>query len=189
MSCIPMALIHCCHSMSHGDYKLHSFLQLSGWSMVVIEGTLMECEFLLFPKDGHSLFHCGVVSQEMFEILYFMGGNALHHNFEYGIFLLCSYPVCYMQVYTCVSSPCLDFIFFNLLMYPFVGLSQCWVRGISPSCGPYGDPIQNGLHSFCIQLWCNMAQSICISIVSSFLIFDAKCESHQWLHPMMLGGI
>ena len=27
------------------------------------------------------------------------------------------------------------------------------------------------------------------SIVSSFLIFDAKSESCQWLHPMMLGGI
>ena len=88
-----------------GDYKLHSFFQLSGQSMAVIEGTLMECEFLLLPKDGHTLFHCGMISQEMFEILYFMGGNPVHHNFEYGIFLLCSHPVHYMQVNVCMSSP------------------------------------------------------------------------------------
>ena len=30
-------------------------------SMAVIEGTLMDCEFLPLPKDGHTLFHCGVV--------------------------------------------------------------------------------------------------------------------------------
>ena len=184
-----MAPIHGHHSMSHGDYKPHSFLQLSGQSMVVIEGTLMEYEFLPLPKDGHTLFHCSMVPQEMFEILYFMGGNPLHHNFEYGIFLLCSYPVHYMQVHMHVSSPCLDCSFFNLLMYPFVGLSHLWVMGISPPCGPYGDPIQDGLHSFHIQLWHNMAQSIYNSIVSSFLIFNAKCESCQWLHPMMPGGI
>ena len=147
-----MTPIHGCHSMGHEDYKLHIFLQLSGWSIAVIEGTLMEQEFLLLPKDGHTLFHHGMVPKEMFVILYFMGGNSIHHNFKYGIFLLCSYPVCYMQVHSCVSGPCLDCSFFNLLMYPFISLSHHWVMGISPFCSPYGDPVQDGLHNFCIQL-------------------------------------
>ena len=106
---------------------------LASWSMAVVEGILMEHEFLPFPKDGHTLFHHGVVPQEMFKILYFMGGNPLHHNFEYGIFLLCSYPVCYMQVYmhmwaacawTAVSSTC--------IMYPFIGLSHQLGHGHQP---------------------------------------------------------
>ena len=184
-----MTPIHGHHSMSHGDYRLHSFLQLYGQSMAVIEGTLMEHEFLPFPKDGHTLFCYGRVPQKMFEILYFMGGNPLHHNFEHGIFLLHSYPVPYMQVHTHVSDPGLDCSFFNLLMYSFVSLHHHQVMGIDPSCGPYSDPIQDGLHSFSIQLWYNMAQSICNGIVSSILIFNAKCESCQWLHPTMLGGI
>ena len=90
MSCIPMAPIHGHYSISHGDYKPHIFLWLSGQGMAVVEGTLMEHEFLPFPKDDHTLFHHSVVPQKMLEILYFMGGNPLHHNFEYGIFLLCS---------------------------------------------------------------------------------------------------
>ena len=57
MSYVPMACIHGCHSMSHGDHKLQSFFQLSGQSMVVIEGTLMEHKFLSLPQDGHALFH------------------------------------------------------------------------------------------------------------------------------------
>ena len=133
MSCVPMAPIHAHHSMSHRDYKLHSFLQCPSGSMVLVEGTLMEHEFLPFPKDGHTLFHRGMVPQEMFKIIYFMGGNPLHYNLEYGIFLLCSYPVHYMQVHVHVGGPCLDCSFFNLLMYPFVSLSHHWVMGISPS--------------------------------------------------------
>ena len=117
MCCIPKAPIHGCHSTSHGDHKLQSFLELSGQSMAVIEGTLMEHEFHPVPQDGNALFYCGMVSQKMFEIPYFIGGNLLHHNFKYGIFLLHSYPVHYMQVYTHVSGLSLDCSFFNLLMY------------------------------------------------------------------------
>ena len=95
MSSIPMASIHS-HSVSHGDYKLHCFFQLSCQSMVVIQGTFVECEFLPFPKGGHTLFCSGIVPQEVFQILYLMGGDPLHHNCEYGIFFLCSHPVCYM---------------------------------------------------------------------------------------------
>ena len=189
MSYLSMAPIHGQHSVSHGDYKLHDFLQHSGWTMTLVKGILIECEFLPLPKDGHTLLHCSTIPQEMFEILYFMGGNPLHHHLKHGIFLFCSYPVGYMQVYACVSSPCLDYSFFNLPMYAFVGLSDCQLIDISPSYGSYGDPFQDGLHSFCAQLRCNMAQSICYSIVSSLLILDAKCESCQWLHPSMLGGI
>ena len=149
---IPKAPIHGCHSMSLGDHKLQSFLQLSRQSMAVIEGTLMEHEFLPLPQDGHALFHCGVVSQKMFEILYFMGGNPLHHDFKYVIFLLCSYPVNYMKVYMCVRSPCMDCSLFKLLMYSFISFSHCQVMGIGPSSGPFGDPSQDGLHSFSIQL-------------------------------------
>ena len=114
MSCVPMAPFHGHHSMSCGENKPQSFFQLSSWSMAVVKGTLMEYEFLPLPKDGHALFHCGVVSQEMFEILYFMGGNPLHDNFEFGVFLLHSYPVGYMQVYMCMSGPCLNCSFFHL---------------------------------------------------------------------------
>ena len=188
MFCVSITPVHGHHSMSHGYYKPHSFLQLSSQSMVVIEGTLMECEFLPFPKDDHTLFHNSVVSQEMFKILCFMGGNPLHHNFEYRIFL-CSYPVYYTHVYMCVGGPDLDCCFLNLFMYPFVSLCHHWVMGISPSYGSYGDAFHEGLHSFCIQLWCNTAQSIYNSIVSSLLIFNAKYGSCQWLHPMMPGGI
>ena len=66
MFSVPMALIHGHHSVSCGDYKLHSFLQLSGQSMAVIEGTLVECEFLPFLKDGNTLLCHGVVAQKMF---------------------------------------------------------------------------------------------------------------------------
>ena len=167
---VPMAPIHGHHSMSHGDYKPHRFLQISSQGVAVVEGTLMECEFLLLLKDCYTLFHWSMVSKEMFEIPYFMGGNPLHHNFKYGIFLLCSYLVHYMQVYTCVSGPYLDCSFLNLLMYSFFSLSHHQVTGIGPSSSPYSDPIQDELHSFSVQLW-------------------SKCESYQWLHPTMLGGI
>ena len=51
--------------MSHVDYETHHFLQLSGWTTVVIEGTLVDCEVLPFLKDSHTLFGGYVVSQEM----------------------------------------------------------------------------------------------------------------------------
>ena len=153
------------------------------------KSTLMEHEFLLLPKDGHTLFHSGVIPQEMLQILYFMGGDPLHHNCEYGIFLLGSYSVHYMHVYTYVGSPCLDCSFLNLLMYPFIGLSHCQVMSINPFYSPYSDSIQDRLHNFCIQLWCNMAQSICNGTVSSFLVFNTKCESCQQFYPMMSSGI
>ena len=153
------------------------FFQLSSQCMAVVKGTLMECEFLPLPKDGNVLFCHGMVSQEMSEILYFMEGNSLYDNFEFGIFLFHSYPVHCMQVYMCMSGPCLNCMFFCLLMYPFISLSHYQIMGISPSCGPYSDPVQDGLHSFCIQLWYNMAQIIQNSIVYSFLIFNAKCNS------------
>ena len=123
-----------------GDSKLHGFLQLSSWGMVVVEGTLVDHEFLLLPKDGCTLFHYSVVSQEMFEILYFMEGNPLHHNFEYGIVLLHSHPVYYEHVYTYVSGPCLNCSFFYLFMYPFIGLSHHWVMGISLPAVPVVTP-------------------------------------------------
>ena len=189
MSHVPMAPVHGCHSMSHGDYKLQSFFQLSGESIAVVEGTLMSMNFFLSPHDGHALFHHAVVSQKMFEILHLMGGNPLHHNFKYRIFLLHSYPVHSMHIYMHVSGLYLDCRFFNLLMYSFIGLSHHQVMGVGLSSGPWSDSIQDGLHSFSIQLCCNTAQSICNSVVSSFLIFDAKCESCQHLHPMMLGSI
>ena len=66
VSSIPMASVHGHHSVSHGNYELHHFFQLSSWSMTVIEGTLVECEFLPFPKDGHTFFHGGMVPQEMY---------------------------------------------------------------------------------------------------------------------------
>ena len=43
--------------------------------------------------------------------------------------------------------------------------------------GPYGNSIQDGLYSFCVQIWDNMAQSICNSIIPSFLALNARCES------------
>ena len=92
--------------------------------MAVIEDTLMDHEFLPLPQDGHALFHQGVVTQRLFEILYFMEGNPLHHNFEYGIFFLHSYMVHYMQVCVPVSSLCLDCSFFNLPMCPFISLGH-----------------------------------------------------------------
>ena len=81
MSSVPMASVHDYHSLNHGDYELHCFFQLSGWSMAVIEGTLVECEFLPFPKDGHTLFCSGVVPQDVFQILYFMGGRSTQSQF------------------------------------------------------------------------------------------------------------
>ena len=60
MSSISMAPIHGPHSMSHGDYKLHGFLQLSGQGMMVVKGTMMEYEFLPLPKDGYTLLHCDI---------------------------------------------------------------------------------------------------------------------------------
>ena len=84
MSSIPMASVHGCHSVSSGNYEQHCFFQLSGQSMAVIEGTLVQHEFLPLPKDGHTLFHSGVVPWEMFQILYFMGADPLHCNFEMG---------------------------------------------------------------------------------------------------------
>ena len=115
MPCVPIAPIHGHHSMSCGDYELHSFPQLSDQSMAVVEGTLMEHEFYPLPTDGHTLIHNGVVPQEMFEILSLMGENPLHHNFEYGIFfcattqsitcmLMCMWVTC---AWTAVSSTCL----------------------------------------------------------------------------------
>ena len=73
-----MASLHGHHSVSHGDYELHLFFQLSSQSMAVIEGTLVEHEFLPFPKDNHTLFFIGVVPLEMFQTLYYMGGDPLH---------------------------------------------------------------------------------------------------------------
>ena len=144
---------------------------------------------LPFHKDSYTLFCSGVVPQEMFQIPYFMGEDPLHHNFEYEIFFLCSHPFHFMQVYMHVGSPQLDCSFLNLLMYLFINLNHCQVISISPSYGPYRDSILDRLHNFCIQLWHNMAQSTCNSIVFSFLVFNAKCESCQQFHPTMLGGI
>ena len=62
---IPMAPIHGCYSMSHGDYKPQSFLQLPTQRMAVIEGMLMECEFLTVLQDGYAFFHHGMVSKKM----------------------------------------------------------------------------------------------------------------------------
>ena len=181
-----MAPIHGCHSMSCGDYKLHSFLQLSGQSMVVVEGTLMECEFLPFFKDAHTLLCLGVVPQEMFEILYFMAGNPLHHNFEYGIFLLHSYPVCHMQVYTHVSGLCLDCNLFNLLMYPFISLSHHWFMGISPSCSPYGNPSRMDFtaSAFSFDTTWLRASATTLSLLFwySMLNVNPAGDSTQWCH-------
>ena len=107
-----------------GTTKLHGFLQLSSWGMAVVEGTLLKHEFLPLPKDGHALFHHGMVPQGMFKIMYFMGGNPLHHNFEYGIFLLCTatQSITCKSMHILVLGLCLDCSFFNVLMYPFVGL-------------------------------------------------------------------
>ena len=63
MSCIPMAPVHGHHSMSHGDYKLQHFFQLSGWSTAVIEDTLMKYKYLPLPQNGHALSLHGGVSQ------------------------------------------------------------------------------------------------------------------------------
>ena len=130
MSCIPMAPIHSWHSMSHGHYKLQTFFQLSGQSMAVVKGTLMECEFLPLPKDGHALLHCRVVSQEMFEILYSMRGNPLHDNFLVWDLLIVQLSSLLHASYMCVSSPCLNCSFFQLLMHPFVGLSHHWASAL-----------------------------------------------------------
>ena len=120
--------------------------------MAVIESTLMECEFLPTPKKGHTLFCSCMVPKEMFEILYFMGKDPLHHNVKYGILLLCSHPVSYMQFYMCLGSPHYGCSFLNLLVFLSISFSHCWIMSISPCYGPYGDSTQNGLHSFCIQL-------------------------------------
>ena len=61
MPSVPMESIYGHNSLSHGDYKLHHFFQLSSCSMTVIEGTLVECEFIPFPKDCHTLFCSGMV--------------------------------------------------------------------------------------------------------------------------------
>ena len=165
-----------------GTKKLQSVFQLSSQSMEVIKWTLMECELLPLPKDGHNLFICGMVPWEM------LRSCTLWEEIQ-SITILSMRSICAAtQSITCMGSLCFDYSFINLLMYPLVGISHCQVMGISPSSGSYSDPIPNGLHSFCIQLWCNMAQNIYHSIVSSLLIFNAKCESYQWLHPMMLGG-
>ena len=82
--CVPMAPIHGHYCMSHGDYKLQSFLQLPGQSMMVIEDTLMEGEFFPLPQDGNALFCHGMVSQKISEILHFIGRNPPHYNFNIG---------------------------------------------------------------------------------------------------------
>ena len=61
MPSIPMASIYGSNSFSHVDDELHCFFQSPTQSVVVIEGTLVECKFLPFPKDGHTLFCSGVV--------------------------------------------------------------------------------------------------------------------------------
>ena len=74
MSGISVASIHSNHLMSHGDYKPQNFLQLASQCMMVIEGFLVEHQFFLLLKDGHSLFSVHIVSQKIYM---HVGGSSL----------------------------------------------------------------------------------------------------------------
>ena len=80
VSSISMTSIHGGYSMSCGDYKLQNFFQLVNQYVAMVESILVECELLLLPKGGHSLFNVGVLSQEMLQILYVLSRDPFDQN-------------------------------------------------------------------------------------------------------------
>ena len=113
----------------------------------------------------------------------------LHNNFEYGIFLLHSCPVHYMHVNMHVGSLDLDCCFFQLAYVSFHQQLPLPGHGHQPFLWylQWNLPgwISQLLHSAFIQ---HSSENL-NSIVSFLLIFEAKCESCQGLHPKMPGGI
>ena len=136
--CLPLALVthisitpvYGCHSMSHGDYKPQSLFQLSDQSMVVIEGTMIEHVFLPLPNNGHTLFHHGMVPQEMFEILYFMGGNPLSPFWVWD--LLAVQPPSLLHASLHVHGWPMLGLQFPQLMYPLISCSPLPGHGNQP---------------------------------------------------------
>ena len=188
-SSILVTSIYGSHLMSHGDYKLHNFLQLTSWCMMVIESSLIEGQLFLLLKDGYFLLSVCVISQEILQILYFLMGNPINHGLKYWVLLLNSHPISHMQIQMCMVGSSLDGSFPDSLMYLFVSLSHHWVMHIWFSCWSVSDSIKDWLHSFCIQPQCNLAQGISSCIVPSLLVFNAKGESCKWFYPAVLHSI
>ena len=103
--------------MSCGDYELQNFFQLISWCLVMVQGSLLEHQFLLLSKDSFSLLSICIISQQVFQILHFPVRDSLDCGLKYWIFLLGSHPFSHMEVHMHFSGSSQNCSFPDLLMY------------------------------------------------------------------------
>ena len=174
--------------MSCGDYKLQNIIQLTRWGMVMVEGSLVECLFLLLSKDSFP-------SSDFVSSPCRCFRSCIFQLEIHSITVLSIGPSCWVVTqsvtcrFTCLGSSSQNCSFPDLFMYFFISLSHHQIMSICSFCHSHGDSIQDGLHGSCIQLQCDSAQGIHGHIVPSPLVFNVKSESHKWLYPMVLGSI
>ena len=193
VSHVPMAPIHGHHSMSCGDYKLQSLIQLSGQSMVVIEGTLMNYEFLPLPRMAmpssimlwsprRCLRSCTLWDEIHSIVILSMWCSFCAATQS----ITCKFTHMWVAcTWTAVSSTCLCIL--------FVGLSHCWVMASALPGLPVVTPSRMDFtaSAFSFDATCLRASATALSLPFWYLMLNVNAVSNstQWCQVVSKLGV